>query len=264
MADFEGRIVDGIAWATLNRPDSMNAYSDEMQELFTAFLRRIEHDPSVRCVVLSGAGDNFMAGGDIKSFIGNFERAPEERRFFFEATCQRMNPIIMLLRRLPKPVIASVRGACAGLGVSFMLASDLAIVADNAFFSLAYSRIGATPDGGATYFLPHTIGMKRATELLLLSERIDAKTAGEYGMINRIVPLDALEAETEKLARKIADGATIALARTKALLVQAEGDALERQLQAEAVNFAACTVSADMTEGINAFVEKRRPVFKGL
>ncbi|WP_116091885.1 enoyl-CoA hydratase/isomerase family protein [Sphingomonas crusticola] len=263
MADFEGSVADGIARAVLNRPESLNAFSDGMRDQFIAFLLRVERDPAVRCLVLSGAGGNFMAGGDVKSFVESFALPPEDRSAFFEATCQKMNPIIMLLRRLPKPVIASVSGACAGLGVSFVLASDLAIAADDAFFSLAYSRIGTTPDGGATYFLPHAVGMKRAAELAFLSERIDASAAREYGLINRVVPAGALAEETEKLARKLADGATAAIARTKALLIQASGEDLERQLQAEAVNFAASTLSPDMSEGITAFVEKRRPVFGG-
>jgi 2-(1,2-epoxy-1,2-dihydrophenyl)acetyl-CoA isomerase len=259
---FLGRVEGGIAWATLNRPEAMNAFSPEMREALIQFLMSVEHDPEVRCVVLGGSGENFMAGGDVKTFTADLAQAPEQRRSFFERTCHAMHPIIYLLRRMPKPVIASVQGACAGLGTSFVLACDLAIAADNAFFTLAYVKIGTTPDGGASFFLPRTVGMKRAMEIALLSERLDAATAERYGLINRVVPLDKLAEETRTMALRLASGATQALGRTKALLSSALGHDLESHLQQEAINFAASTVTSDMIEGVTAFVEKRRPKFE--
>ncbi len=260
-ADFMGDIADGIAWATLNRPEALNAFSTEMRDGFLNFLLRIENDPQVRCVVLKGAGGNFMAGGDVKSFIADLAKPPEERRALFERTCHSMHPIIYLLRRLQKPVIASVEGACAGLGVSLVLACDLAIAAENAFFTLAYVKIGTTPDGGASFFLPRTVGMKRAMEIALLSDRLNATTAERHGLVNRVVPTDDLANETRKLAERLAAGATQAIGRTKALLSGALSRDLEAHLQLEGMNFAASTLTSDMLEGVSAFVEKRRPKF---
>lgn len=258
---FIGEIRDGIAWATLNRPESLNAFSPSMRDDMIAFFRRIENDAQVRCVVLRGAGGNFMAGGDVKSFVTEMGKPIEERRALFEQTCHAMHPMIFLLRRMPKPVIASVAGACAGLGVSLMLACDLTIAADDAFFTLAYVKIGTTPDGGASFFLPRVVGLKRAMEIALLSDRIDAATAERYGLVNRVVPAQQLAEQTQQWAEKLARGATLAIGRTKALLSSALSHDLEAHLQEEGMNFAASTATADMVEGVTAFIEKRRPRF---
>ena len=259
--DFIGTTADGIAWATLNRPQSLNAFSFQMRDDLIRFLLRVENDPQVRCVVLRGAGGNFMAGGDVKAFTAQMGLPPDERRALFESMCHAMHPIIFLLRRLSKPVLASIEGACAGLGMSLVLASDLAIAADDAVFTLAYVKIGTTPDGGASYFLPRTVGMKRAMEIALLSDRLDATTAERHGLVNRIVPRDRLAEETQALARRLADGATQAIGRTKALLSSALSHDLEAHLQLEGINFAASTLTGDMVEGVKAFVEKRRAKF---
>jgi 2-(1,2-epoxy-1,2-dihydrophenyl)acetyl-CoA isomerase len=260
-ADFIGTIDSGIAWATLNRPKSLNAFSFAMRDELIRFLQQVEFDDQVRCVVLRGAGGNFMAGGDVKAFTTQIALPPDERRALFEAMCHAMHPIIYLMRRLKKPVVASVEGACAGLGMSLVLASDLAIAADNAVFTLAYVKIGTTPDGGASFFLPRTVGLKRAMEIALLSDRLDAPTAERHGIVNRVVAPDRLAAETEALAHRLADGPTQAIARTKALLSSALEHGLEEHLQLEGINFASCTLTNDMLEGVNAFVEKRRPKF---
>jgi 2-(1,2-epoxy-1,2-dihydrophenyl)acetyl-CoA isomerase len=256
-----GEVADGIAWITLNRPEALNAFSFSMRDDFIRFLLRIENDPQVRCVVLRGAGANFMAGGDVKAFTEQLALPPEERRALFEGMCHAMHPIIYLIRRLQKPVLASVQGACAGLGMSLVLACDLAIAAENSVFTLAYVKIGTTPDGGASFFLPRTVGMKRAMEIALLSDRMDAAVAERLGLVNRIVPADKLESETLALATRLAGAATQAVGRTKALLGSAFSHDLEAHLQLEGLHFAACTLTGDMTEGVNAFVEKRRPKF---
>lgn len=258
---FIASFADGVASGTFNREGALNAYTPRMRDAFIDFLRRVEDDPGVRCVVLKGAGRHFMAGGDVKDFQAHFGKAPAERRAEFESLCHSMHPIVYRMRRLPKPVLASVRGACAGLGMSFVLASDLAVAAEGAFFTLAYVRIGTTPDGGASFFLPRTVGMKRAMEIALLSDRIAAAKAHEYGLVNWVVPDDRLEFETQEIATRLAQGATQAIARTKQLLSSALGSDLESHLQQEAINFAASTVTEDMAEGIEAFVEKRTPRF---
>ncbi len=258
---FIGEIRDGVAWATLNRPAALNAFSDEMRDEFIRFLTRIERDSTVRCVVLRGNGKNFMAGGDIRSFTEHMAQEPEARRAHFEATCHAMHPIVYLIRRMPKPVVASVEGACAGLGFSLVLACDLALAADSAIFTLAYIKIGTSPDGGATFFLPRALGMKAAMELALLSDRLDAAAAERLGLINRVVPAAELEQETAKLAERLASGPTHAIAKTKFLLSKALSHDLETHLQAEGVSFGSCAATADMAEGVNAFLGKRPPVF---
>jgi len=258
---FIGENINGVAWATLNRPAALNAFSDEMRDEFIRFLTRIEHDPAVRCVVIRGNGKNFMAGGDIRSFTEHMAQDAEARRAHFEATCHAMHPIVYLLRRMPKPVLASVEGACAGLGFSLVLACDLAIASDSAFFTLAYLKIGTSPDGGASFFLPRTIGMKGAMELALLSDRVDAAAAERLGLINRVVPVADLAHETAQLAERLASGPTQAIARTKFLLSKALSHDLESHLQAEGLSFASCAATADMAEGVNAFLGKRPAIF---
>ncbi len=261
--DFVGKIEQGIAWAVMNRPESLNAFSFAMRDEMVRFFKQVEFNPEVRCVVLHGAGGNFMAGGDIKAFTSHMALPPNERRALFEEICHAMHPIIYSMRRLRQPVLASVAGACAGLGMSLVLASDLAIAADNAFFTLAYIKIGTTPDGGASFFLPRSVGLKRAMEIAMLSDRMDAQTVERYGIINRVVPAGELEAETRALARRLADGPPEALARTKQLLSGALSHTLEQHLQLEGLSFAACTLTDDMLEGVRAFLEKRRPKFSG-
>ena len=180
-----------------------------------------------------------------------------------EAFIHEVHSLIIAIRRMPKPVVASVSGACAGFGLSFMSAADLAIAADDSYYTLAYTLIGTSPDGGSTYALPRLVGLKKATELALLGDRFDAATAKDYGLVNWVVPAADLAAETEKLAARLAAGPTVAYGRTKALLQRSLDNPLERQLQLEADNFAACAVEPDFAEGVTAFVEKRRAAFTG-
>lgn len=170
---------------------------------------------------------------------------------------------ILALRRAPKPVLASVHGAVAGAGVSLMAAADLAIAAEGTKFALAYSRIGTSPDGGATYFLPRLIGVRKALELMLLADPIDAQAALRLGIVNWVTGAERLASETESIARRLAQGATLAFAETKRLVNQCHDQTLAAQLNAEVEAFARCAATRDFAEGVAAFVEKRKPNFKG-
>jgi 2-(1,2-epoxy-1,2-dihydrophenyl)acetyl-CoA isomerase len=253
----------GVATLTLNRPEVLNAVNAELaKDLFTA-ATSVETDSEVRCVVIRGAGGHFMAGGDLKSFSGELPKKPEERRRFFEIFVHQIHPAIQSIRRIPKPVVASVEGAAAGFGMSLMLACDLAIAAEDSFYTMAYCNIGTNPDGSSTYFLPRIVGLRKAMELSLLGERFDAATAHSLGIVNRVVPTGELSIETEKLAVRLAKGPTHAYANTKRLLNLSLQSSLDAQLQAEAVHFADCAATADFVEGISAFLEKRNPTFQG-
>ena len=255
--------VEGVLTITLNRPKALNALDHPLTEGLRDAVFAAEHDKAVRAVVIRG-GEHFMAGGDLKWFNELLQgRSPSEKAVFFERFVHEVHPVIVSLRRMPKPVIASVSGAAAGFGLSLVLACDLAIAAENAYFTLAYSLIGTSPDGGSTFALPRTVGLKKAMEIALLGERFDARTAERLGIINYVVPAAALEAETRKLATRLAAGPTAVYGRTKALLIGSSANSLESQLQREVEAFAKSTSEADFAEGVRAFIEKRKPRFTG-
>lgn len=256
-------VREGIATVTLNRPEVLNALDDDMIAALVEVMTRVEADEAVRCVVLRGAGDHFMAGGDIKGFHGRLAEPPAERGAHFRAKIHKLHPAIVAMRRMPKPVIASLRGAAAGFGLSLALATDLAIAAEDAFFTLAYCLIGTSPDGGSSYHLPRIVGLRKAMEIALLGERFDAETAQRLGLVNWVVPADDLEAETAKLAARLAGGPGHALGQTKALLNASFDNPLEAQLALEAESFAACAATQDFAEGVTAFIEKRPAKFQG-
>ena len=249
----------GVATLTLNRPQALNALDRDLTVGLRDSVLAVEHDAAIRCVVLRG-GEHFMAGGDLKWFRTLVEgRSGAENRVQFEALIHEAHSVILSLRRMPKPVVASVRGAVAGFGMSLMMACDLALAADNAYFTLAYTLIGTTPDGGSTFALPRIVGQKKAMEIALLGERFDASTAERLGLVNRVVAAEKLAEETAKLAARLAAGPTAVYGRTKALLNGSLNTSLESQLQREAEAFAQSASEPDFREGLAAFIEKRKP-----
>ena len=256
-------VREGIATLTLNRPKALNALNRDMIDALLDVLPRVESDPGARCLVVRGAGEHFMAGGDQKQFQCRVSEPPQSRRRHFQAMIHHLHPAIVTLRRTPKPVIASVRGAAAGFGLSLMMAADLAIAADDSYFTLAYCLIGTSPYGGSSYHLPRVVGLRKAMEIAMLGERFDAAEAKRLGLVNRVVPAADLEAETAKLAGRLAAGPARALANTKRLLNGSLDSALEDQLTAEAEGFADCAARGDFAEGVTAFLEKRPAKFGG-
>jgi 2-(1,2-epoxy-1,2-dihydrophenyl)acetyl-CoA isomerase len=222
-------------------------------------LGQIAADASVRAVLLSGAGKAFMAGGDVAGFHANL---PEMPRLIREMAGE-FHKVIHDLRSLPKPVVAKVHGACAGGGLSVMLACDVAIAAEGAKFTLAYANIGTSPDGGSTHHIARIVGVRRAMELAFVTDPFDAKRAAELGLVNWVVPDAELDARANALAERLAQGPTVAFARTKALLNGTFERSMKEQLELEVEGFATCAATHDFAEGVTAFVEKRKPRFEG-
>jgi 2-(1,2-epoxy-1,2-dihydrophenyl)acetyl-CoA isomerase len=253
-------VEDGIATLTFDRPAVMNALDASTIRSFCAAAERAAADSHARVVVLRGAGPAFVAGGDVAMFARELPRITA----LVPELADALNCGILALRRAPKPVIASVHGAVAGAGFSIMLACDLVLAAADTQFSLAYARIGASPDGGATWFLPRLIGYQRAMELMLLADMVDAATLQHCGVVNRVVAPAELAAATAQLAQRLATGPARAYAETKALANHALLQNLPAHLEAEALAFARCAAGADFGEGVEAFTAKRKPVFKAV
>ncbi|MDH3232658.1 MAG: enoyl-CoA hydratase-related protein [Alphaproteobacteria bacterium] len=257
--------ADGIGTITLNRPPALNALNAEMVTGLAEAVRAAGADDSARVVVVTGAGDHFMAGGDIKWFKDQIDAEPDKAviKREFEAFIHPVHEVITAMRAMPKPIVAAVRGACAGFGVSLAAACDLAVAADDAFFTLAYCHIGVSPDGGSTFALPRAVGLKRAFEIALLGDRFDAEAAKAAGLINKVVPAAEFDDAVAKLAARLAAGPSHAYGNTKALLNASLGSSLAEQLDAEAKSFAECAATLDFAEGVTAFVEKRPAKFTG-
>ena len=254
-------VSDGVLTITMNWPDRLNVLGGEMVDGLAGAFDRARRDSDVRCVVLQGAGGHFCAGGDIRLMRDWAAMPADARRERFRSFISRFHAVVSGMQELPKPVIASLHGAVAGAGLSLAMDSDLAVAADDAVFTLAYVRIGASPDGGGTYSLPRIVGLKKAMEIAMLGDRFDAETALSLGLVNRVVPAEERERETRALAARLARGPAAALGRTKALLHASLTSDPVSQLDREKESFAHCAATDDFVEGLNAFMEKRTPAF---
>ena len=251
---------DGVAYITLNREAAANAINLQMgRDLMLAALR-CDEDPGVRAVLIRAKGKIFFAGGDLGSFSSAGEGMP---RLLKELTTY-LHAAISRFARMRVPVVAAVHGSAAGAGFSLACASDLLVCAESARFTLAYTRVGLTPDGSSTYYLPRLIGTRRALALMLTNRVLSSQEALAWGLVNRVVADDQLAQESESLARQLATGPTLAFGGVKQLLLSSANESLETQMEHEARAIADAARSSDAREGIEAFFAKRRAKFNGV
>ena len=259
MANYETITVErrgAVAVLTINRPDKLNALNKKVHEESVAALGELKNDDTVRVLVITGAGEkSFIAGADISEFEG--QTPVTQRDLFHEKT------LFNSLDTFPKPVIAMVNGFCLGGGNELALACDLRICSENARFSQPEINLGIIPGGGGTQRLTNLVGEGRAMEIILTGDMIDAKTAEAIGLVNHVYPADELESKTMELANKIAEKAPIALQLCKEAVKFASRSNLDEGLRREIDLFAICFSTEDKQEGVSAFLEKRKPVFKG-
>ena len=244
----------------LNRPDRMNAWSDRLSlDLLTA-IREVADDPQVRAVLITGAGRGFSSGADLKEGAA---RAGDGKFDPYQVLTERYHPIITGIRFMPKPVVAAVNGAAAGIGASLALACDLVVAAESAYFSFAFVNIGLVPDGGSSLLVPSRVGFARAAELAILGERLPARDALDWGLINRVVAAEQLESSVLELVESIARSSPYTVATGKRAFYtqidRSEHDAYERCEVVMTEN----SLAHDAQEGMSAFLEKRPPVWRG-
>lgn len=254
-------LSDTVALITLNRPDALNALNVTMGREFRAAFSEAR-ERGARAIVLTGAGRAFCAGGDLRQMR---QMAEKEGRVeaFFDEPLQVIHDCIRLIRETPLPVIAAVNGMATGGGCNLALACDIVLAAESAQFNQAFIKIGLTPDCGGTFFLPRFVGWKRAAELLMTGDMIDARRAAEMGMINRTVADEELMPEALKLADRLAHAPTAALARIKGLLDASAANDYNAQLELEHKAQLQSGQTKDFREGVAAFLEKRPPKFTG-
>lgn len=249
----------GVATIRMNRPERLNAYNLEMGETLLSAVSMASVDPSVRCIVLTGEGKAFSAGGDVE-LMASFR---EEGHGKFLDLAIRLHMLIASLRKAPKPVIAAVNGVAAGAGFSLALACDVAVATASARFTLGYQNIGLSPDGGMTFFLARALGTQRAMEMTLFSKVLSAEQAAAWGLVQQVFPDADFAAQTAAIASLLAAGPTLAYARAKELYNRALSQPLETQLEEERQSIARSATTHDFREGVRAFLEKRPARFEG-
>jgi 2-(1,2-epoxy-1,2-dihydrophenyl)acetyl-CoA isomerase len=249
---------DGAVRVELRRPGSLNAFDHRLAVEFRDALRSLAADSAVRCLVLTGAGRAFSAGADIK-VAPDGDAGESTRRVLRD----QINPAVLALREMPKPVIAAVNGPAVGVGCSFAVACDVIVAAESAYFLLAFANIGLVGDGGATITVPARVGLGRASVLSMLADRLPADEALQWGLVDRVVPDADLESVTSDLARRFAAGPTRSYAATKRALNASMLCRLSEQLELETELQARLASSADHAEGVAAFAGRRAPAFRG-
>jgi 2-(1,2-epoxy-1,2-dihydrophenyl)acetyl-CoA isomerase len=257
MSLITATIENGVGRIKLNRPEKFNSFNRQMALQMQAALDTFSTDNSVRCILIEAEGKAFCAGQDLAEAIA--PDGPGIQKIVDE----HYNPIIIKIREAQKPVVAVVHGVAAGAGANIALACDIVLAGESASFIQAFSKIGLIPDSGGTFFLPRLIGSQRAAGLMMLADKVGGKEAAEMGMVYKCFADDTLKAEADKICNQLANMPTKGIALTKMLLNQSATSDLKQQLKLEEVYQAQAGQTYDHKEGVNAFLEKRLPVFKG-
>lgn len=250
---------DGVATIRLNDPNSMNALSVPVAVELERTIAEFSKDDSIRALVLTGTGRAFCAGGDVQSFYDH----RDDPHNVMQAVLDGLHGAVGRLIDAPFPTIAAINGVVAGAGMGVALATDLAIAAESAMFTMAYTGIGVSPDGSSTFFLPRLVGTRVAMEMILTNRRVSADEALSLGIVNSVVPDNELEETTKKLAAKLAAGPTLAFVRARGLIRSSLPADPFTQMDAEAAGILAAGETSDFYEGVSAFIEKRPPTFTG-
>ncbi len=258
MAPILFEIKNGVAHLTLNRPEKYNAFNREMALLLQILLDNCATENSVRAIYITGNGKAFSAGQDLAEVTG------ENPVGFEKILSEHYNPIVTKIRSLNKPVVCAVNGVAAGAGANIALCCDIVVASEAASFIQAFSKIGLIPDSGGTYFLPRLIGFQKASALMMLGDKVEAIEAERIGMIYKYFNTDVFIQESIAIAETLAQMPTKAFALTKKALNESLQNNLQAQLQIEDILQYESAHTEDYTEGVNAFIEKRKPVFKGL
>ncbi|WP_431110413.1 enoyl-CoA hydratase-related protein [Winogradskyella poriferorum] len=258
MSSIQSKIENNIAWLHLNRPEVFNSFNREMALKLQSVLDDCESNPEVRAIVLTGNGKAFCAGQDLKEVT-----SPELNPGFKKILEEHYNPIITRIRNIKKPVIGAVNGVAAGAGANIALACDIVVAHEKVSFIQAFSLIGLIPDSAGTFFLPRLIGFQKASALAMLGDKVSADEAEKMGMIYKVLPLESFDEEVNKLALKLANMPTLALGKIKEAFNQSLTNNLEEQLALESKLQIEAAQTEDYEEGVSAFVEKRKPTFKG-
>jgi 2-(1,2-epoxy-1,2-dihydrophenyl)acetyl-CoA isomerase len=255
---FEVR--DHVAHITLNRPEAANALNLDLAQELEEVSLRCDEDAAVRAVLLTGAGKLFCAGGDLKSFAA---QSPAELPAHLKRVTLYLHTAMNRFARMRAPLVIAVNGSAGGAGLSLICAGDLVLAVESAKFTMSYTRVGLTPDGSSTYYLPRIVGLRRAMELALTNRTMTASEAEAMGIITRVVPDSEVMTQAGKLAAELASGATTALGGVKRLLYASANNSLSEQMELETELIAECARTADAQEGIAAFLGKRAPKFSG-
>ncbi len=255
---IEKNINNGVATLTLNRPETFNSFNREMALLLQEALKACENDSDIRAIVLVGNGKAFCAGQDLKEVT-----TPDLNPGFKKILEEHYNPIIKQIRTIEKPIIAAVNGVAAGAGANIALACDIVLASEKASFIQAFSKIGLIPDSGGTFFLPRIIGFQKASALMMLGDKVTAHEAEQLGMVYKVIASEEFMETVQTLATTVAQMPTKALGLTKRLMNASMTNDLSAQLAMESKLQIESAQSEDYQEGVNAFVEKRKPKFKG-
>ncbi|WP_264739105.1 enoyl-CoA hydratase-related protein [Cytobacillus firmus] len=248
-------VVNGVAWISLNRPDKLNAFTEQLNKEVQQSIKQASRDKEVRCLVITGEGRAFCSGQDLQGVNEDMDHGEVLRRFY--------NPMVLELHKCKKPVIAAVNGVAAGAGMSLALACDFRLLSDKASFLEAFIHVGLVPDAGNLYFLPKLIGHAKAMELAVLGEKVNAQEAKELGLATKVIPMEKWQDEITAFAERLASMPTAAIAIIKKNLKASWESTLEECLERDAQGQRLAGLTLDHKEGVAAFMQKRKPVFQG-